>query len=430
MAGKDIVIMRQKELKRLHVIHKVMEGELRQVEAEEILQLSERQIGRIVKRIREEGDKGIQHRARGKESSRMLPKKLKDRVVKLYQEKYKGFGPTFTAEKLSEADAIDLSKETVRKWLIETGQWQKGRKRRTYRQWRERKAHCGEMVQMDGSHHDWFEGRRPKCVLMGYIDDASGRILCRFHEYEGTIPAMDSFKRYIRKYGIPMSIYFDKHTTYKSPAEPSIEDEINGTEPLSEFGRALAELGVEIIHAHSPQAKGRIERMFKTLQDRLVKEMTIRGISTIAEANTFLKSYVPTHNKRFAVQPKEWDDLHRALPRGLVLDKILCIRTERTLRNDATIAYNGKLYQIQDAIGSKKVFVEERVNGKMLITYNDTSLKFKEITARPQKQQKPSRVYRQRKGHTPPVDHPWRKLNYQLFAKKPNRRKKLIEVAA
>ena len=430
MAGKDIIIMKQKELKRLHVIHKVMEGELTQVEAAEILTLSERQIGRIVKRIREEGDKGIQHRSRGKESRRRLPKKLKDRVVAMYLQKYKGFGPTFTAEKLYEFDDIALSKETVRKWLIEAGQWQKGRAHRKHRQWRERKWHCGEMVQMDGSHHDWFEGRRPKCVLMGYIDDATGRIFCRFYEYEGTIPAMDSFKRYITAHGIPMSVYFDKHTTYKSTAEPSIEDEINGTEPLSEFGRALRELGVNLIHAHSPQAKGRVERMFNTLQDRLVKEMNLRGINTIEEANKFLKSYLSSHNKRFAVKPKEKNDLHREIPKGLNLDKILCIRTERTLRNDSTIAHNGRLYQIQEAVKSKKVLVQERVNGTMLITHNDVSLKFKEITTRPEKQQKPDRILRNRKGHTPSADHPWRKSNYQLFGKRQNQRKKLIEVAA
>lgn len=430
MAGKDIIIMRQKELKRLHVIGKVMERELTQVEAAEILSLSERQIGRIVKRIREEGDKGIQHRSRGKESCRRLPKKLKDRVVELYMRSYKGFGPTFTAEKLYEFDDIDLSKETVRKWLIEAGQWQKGRKTRTHRQWRERKWHCGQMVQMDGSHHDWFEGRRPKCVLMGYIDDATGRIFCRFYEYEGTIPAMDSFKRYIKAHGIPMSVYFDKHTTYKSPAEPSIEDEINGTEPLSEFGRALRELGVDLIHAHSPQAKGRVERMFNTLQDRLVKEMTLRGINTIEEANKFLKGYLSSHNKRFAVKPKEQNDLHRDIPKGLNLDKILCIRTERTLRNDSTIAHNGKLYQIQEAVKSKKVLVQERVNGMMLITHNNVSLKFKEVNTRPEKQQKPDRILRKRKIHIPSADHPWRKSNYQLFDKRQNQRKKLIEVAA
>ena len=430
MAGKDIIIMRQKELKRLHVIRKVMERELTQVEAAEILSLSERQIGRIVKRIREEGDKGIQHRSRGKESCRRLPKKLKDRVVELYMRSYKGFGPTFTAEKLYEFDDIDLSKETVRKWLIEAGQWQKGRKTRTHRQWRERKWHCGQMVQMDGSHHDWFEGRRPKCVLMGYIDDATGRIFCRFYEYEGTIPAMDSFKRYIKAHGIPMSVYFDKHTTYKSPAEPSIEDEINGTEPLSEFGRALRELGVDLIHAHSPQAKGRVERMFNTLQDRLVKEMTLRGINTIEEANKFLKGYLSSHNKRFAVKPKEQNDLHRDIPKGLNLDKILCIRTKRALRNDSTIAHNGKLYQIQEAIKSKKVLVQERVSGKMLITHNDVSLKFKEITSRPEKKQKPVRVFWHRRGCTPSSDHPWRKLNTRLFNKRQIQRKRVIEVAA
>ena len=430
MAGKDIIMIRQKELKRLHVIHKVMEEELTQVEAAEILTLSERQIGRIVKRIREEGDKGIQHRSRGKESRRRLPKRLKDRVVELYLQRYKGFGPTFTAEKLFEIDAIDLSKETVRKWLIEAGQWQRGRKPRTHRQWRERKWHCGEMLQMDGSHHDWFEGRRPKCVLMGYIDDATGRIFCRFYEYEGTIPAMDSFKRYIRAHGIPMSVYFDKHTTYKSTAEPSIEDEINGTEPLSEFGRALRELGVNLIHAHSPQAKGRVERMFNTLQDRLVKEMNLRGINTIEEANKFLKSYLSSHNNRFAVKPKEQNDLHREIPKGLNLDKILCIMTDRSMRNDSTIAHNGRLYQIQEAVKSKKVLVQERVNGTMLITHNDVSLKFKEITTRPEKQQKPDRILRNRKGHTPSADHPWRKSNSQLFDKRQNQQKKLIEVAA
>ena len=417
MAGKDIIMIRQKELKRLHVIHKVIEGVLTQVEAAGILSLSERQIGRIVKRIREEGDKGIQHRSRGKESNRRLPKKLIERVVWLYQNKYQGFGPTLTAEKLFELEGIHVSKETVRMYLLEAGQWQKSRKVRTHRQWRERKDHCGEMVQMDGSHHDWFEGRRSKCVLMGYIDDATGRIFCRFYEYEGTIPAMDSFKRYIRKYGIAMSVYFDKHTTYKSTSEPSIEDEINGTEPLSEFGRALTELGVQIIHAHSPQGKGRIERLFKTLQDRLVKDMTIRGIITIEEANKFLETYMTFHNKRFAFKPKEQNDLHREVPKGLNLDKILCIRTERALRNDCTIAHNGKLYQIQEAVKSKKVLVEERVNGRMLITHNDDSLQFKEITIRPEKHKKPLKL-RKKTLYKPLADHPWRKLNDKTKGRK------------
>jgi transposase len=414
MAERDIIAMSQKELKRLHVIHKVMEGTLTQVRATEIISLSERQIRRIVKRMKAEGDRGIQHRSRGKESNNRFPKKLVARVVQLYREKYQGFGPTLTAEKLLELDGIELSKETVRTWLMDTGQWQKGRKVRPHRQWRERKDFLGEMLQLDGSHHDWFEGRRSKCVLMAYIDDATSRVYGRFYEYEGTIPAMDSFKRYIRKYGIPMSVYMDKHTTYKSPAEPSIEDEINGTMPLSEFGRALTELGVKIIHAHSPQAKGRIERLFNTLQDRLVKEMTLRGINTIEEANKYLDTYLSVHNKRFAVKAKEQDDLHREIPTGVNLDKILCIRTVRTLRNDFTIAHNSKLYQIDKGVRTKEVTVEERVNGSMLITFNDVRLPFREITTRPEKQQKPAHIRRHKKP-TPSASHPWNKCNNQLF---------------
>jgi transposase len=429
MAGRDIIAMSQKELKRLHVIHKVVEGSLTQVRAAEMISLSERQIRRIVKRIGAEGDKGIQHRSRGKESGRKTPKKLVERVRQLYQEKYQGFGPTLTAEKLFELEGIKVSKETVRTWLMESGQWQKGRKVRVHRQWRERKSCFGEMLQLDGSHHDWFEGRRPKCVLMAYIDDATSRVYGRFYEYEGTIPAMDSFKRYIRKYGIPMSIYMDKHTTYKSTAEPSIEDEINGTTPLSEFGRALTELEVKIIHAHSPQAKGRIERLFKTLQDRLVKEMTLRGIKSMEEANRYLDTYLAVHNRRFAVKAKEQDNLHREIHRGMNLDKILCIRTVRSLRNDFTIAHNGKLYQIETALRSKEVTVEERVNGSMFITLDDVRLPFREITARPQKQQKPAKRPRHRKGHTPAVDHPWNKCNGRLFRQMRGQRKRSMVTA-
>jgi transposase len=415
MAERDIITMSQKELKRLHVVHKVVEGALTQRQAAELVSLSERQIRRIVRRMGEEGEKGIQHRSRGKEPNNKLSGKLTEKIARLYRQKYQGFGPTLTAEKLFELEGISVSKETVRTVLIETGQWEKRRKVSTHRQWRERKSCFGEMLQLDGSHHDWFEGRRPECVLMAYIDDATSKVYGRFYEYEGTIPAMDSFKRYIRKHGIPMSVYMDKHTTYKSPAAPSIEDEINGTEPLSEFGRALTDLEVTIIHAHSPQAKGRIERLFNTLQDRLVKELTLRGINTIEEANKYLDTYLSVHNKRFAVKAKEQDNLHREIPRGLDLDKILCIRTIRALRNDFTVAHNGKLYQVEKAPGAKKVLMQERVDGEMLITHNDVRLPFREITTRPEKQQKPASMLRHSKGHTPSVDHPWKKWNGKLF---------------
>jgi len=403
---------RQRELKRLHVIQKVLEGMTKQVEAAEILSLSGRQIRRIVKRIRSEGSRGIIHRSRGRPSNRRICDKIKERVIKLYRTQYKGFGPTLASEKLLERNRIGVSGETLRMWLIGAGDWRKTRRHRKHRQWRERKHHVGEMVQMDGSHHDWFEGRGPWCVLMGYIDDASGRVFGRFYEYEGTIPAMDSFKRYMDKYGLPMSVYLDKHTTYKSPTKASIEDQLNDSPALSEFERALKELEVEVIHANSPQAKGRIERLFGTFQDRLVKEMRLRGIRTIEEANGFLEEYLAFYNSRFAVCPREKENLHRPVGRGVNLDAILCIKTERTLRNDFTVAHNRKLYQVQDHIRTPKVMVQDRMDGSLRITYKNRSLRYREITERPIVEKRPSPVVRMRKSSTPPMDHPWRSFKF------------------
>ncbi|MBI5748390.1 MAG: ISNCY family transposase [Nitrospinae bacterium] len=411
MARKDIIMLTPKELKRLHVVKKVFEGVIKQVEASELLSLSDRQIRRLINRVKIEGDIGIAHKSRGKPSGRKLPKNIRDKVITLYRERFEGFGPTLAAEKLQELEGIRISDETLQLWLIEEGDWKKVRKGRKHRQWRERKHYFGEMVQMDGSHHDWFEGRGPECVLMGYIDDATGKVYGGFYEYEGTIPAMDSFKRYIRKYGIPVGVYFDKHTTYKSPSKLSVEDEINGTKPLSEFERALKELGVDVKHAHSPQAKGRIERLFRTFQDRVVKEMRLRGIKTIDEANKFLQEYLPEYNRKFAVKPKKEDNLHREIPKGLNLDGILCIKTERALRNDFTISHNGRLYQILDKTSAKRIQVEERVNGTMVITHNDTCLRYKEITERPERQQKKPIIFilRKKTGYIPPANHPWRR---------------------
>ena len=408
MAGKDIIEMSQRELTRLHVIHKVIEGLLKQKEAAALLSLSNRQIRRLIKKAGKEGDVGIIHKSRGKPSNRRLPKKIKDKVIELYRQKYVGFGPLLASEKLLERDGLTVNDETLRKWLIETGDWKKTRKDRKHRQWRPRKHHFGEMIQIDGSHHDWFEGRGPECVLMGYIDDATGKVYARFYGYEGTMPAMDSFKRYVKKYGIPIRAYLDRHTTYKSPkkaAFPGYDDE-----PLSQFERAMKELGVEVSHAHSPQAKGRIERLFRTFQDRVVKEMRLKGIKTIEEANKFLVSYLPLYNKKFAVKPKEKEDIHRDIPKGMNLDRILCIKTERTLRNDFTIAHSGKLYQIQDKIKAGKVIVEKRINGTMAITHNGTFLKFKEITERYERQKTKPRLSGKKRQCKPPADHPWRKF--------------------
>jgi hypothetical protein len=415
MAGEGIIMVRPKELKHLYVIRKVLEREMTHREAAEILSLSLRQIRRIMKRVRLEGDKGVVHRSRGRPSNRRIPDEIRDKVIGLYRSEYSDFGPTLASEKLEERDQVRVNDETLRLWLMESGDWKKRRRRRGYRRWRERKHHFGEMVQMDGSRHDWFEGRGPWCVLMGYIDDATGKVFGRFYDYEGTIPAMDSFKGYIQKQGLPMSIYLDRHTTYKSPAKASIQDELDNTMPLSEFERALKELGVEVIHANSPQAKGRVERLFKTLQDRLVKEMRLRGIRTIEEANGFMKQYLPVYNRRFSVRPQEPSDLHRPLSPGVKLDSILCIKTERTLRNDFTVAHHKKLYQIEDKTRSSHVTVHDQIDGSMKIFYQNQALRFTEIHARPVREANPSVRGHRRRPHRPSPDHPWRKFKLRRY---------------
>ncbi|MFH1238919.1 MAG: ISNCY family transposase [bacterium] len=410
MAGKDIIMATQEEIKRLHILHKAIERTITQKEAGAILELSERQTNRLVKRIRVEGEAGIIHKLRGRASNRRIKEKIKSKILKLFEEKYHDFGPTLAAEKLFELDQLRVNDETLRLWLVEKNVPYKKRKKRPHRQWRERKHHFGEMIQIDGSHHDWFEGRGPWCVLIGYIDDATGRPFGRFYDYEGTIPALASFKSYIKEYGLPVSVYLDKHSTYKSTKKATIEEQLNDQEPLSQFGRALKELGVKVIHANSPQAKGRVERLFKTFQDRLIKEMRLKGIKTIAEANNFLKQYLPVYAKRFAVKPANDTDLHRPLPKELKLERILCIKTWRTLRNDFTIAHESRLYQIRDNVRAKKLLVEERINGSLFITHQETNLSYRVIALRPKKEPRELAVHMPKKGHIPPKDHPWRKF--------------------
>jgi len=401
-----------KELRRLHMIRKVLDGVVKQIEAGDLLGLSSRQIRRVVRRVKREGDRGIVHRSRGRTSNRAFSGKDKDRVIELYRERYAGFGPILAAEKLLERDRMELSEETLRRWLIESGDWKKSRKRRGHRQWRERKGHCGEMVQMDGSHHDWLEGRGPACVLMGYVDDATGRGFGRFYGYEGTVPAMDSFRGYIQRYGIPLKVYLDKHTTYKSNGKPSLEEELAGMEPLSEFERALSELGVEVIHAHSPQAKGRVERFFGTLQDRLVKEMRLRGIQSIEEANLFLEEYWPEFNRKFAVDPQEKGDLHRPVPRGLKLADVLCLKGKRSLRNDFTVAYHRRLYQVEDSIHASHVMVYEGLDGSIRFKYKGRLLKIREIATRPLPERREPVRPNPKQSYAPPKGHPYRNFTF------------------
>ena len=408
MAGKDIIMATQEELKKLHVVRKAIEKNITQQQAADILSLSDRQVRRIAERIRLEGDNGVIHKLRGKLSNRTLA--CKSKALRLFKAKYPDFGPTLASEKLFERDKVEVNDETLRLWLIKEGVPYKKRKKMPHRQWRERRHYFGEMIQMDGSDHDWLEERGPRLIFMGYIDDATGNPFGRFYEYEGTIPAMDSFKRYIERYGIPVSIYIDKHAAYKSKKKLSIEDELSNKDPLTQFTRAMEELGVEVIYANSPQAKGRIERLFNTFQDRLLKELRLDKARTIEDANKVAERFLPKYAKRFSVKAVYSDDLHRPIPKGLDLDKILCIREEHPLRNDFTVAHDKKLYQIEDNIRAKSVTVEERIDGSMIITYKDKPLEFKEIVNRPKKEE-PKKTYefKIRKVYVPPKDHPWKR---------------------
>jgi transposase len=415
MHRRDIIEMSLRDLKRLKVIQQTIDRYIPQRVAASMLQVSERQVRRMVRRVRQEGDSGIVHRSRGRSSNHRLSQRIKTGVILLYKDNYKGFGPTFAAEKLFEKYKIRVSEETLRQWLMEEGLWKRQRKGRKHRKCRPRKECCGQMVILDGSHHDWLEGRGPELVLMAYIDDATNRLCARFYNYEGIMPAMDSFKRYVKRYGLPQCLYTDKHTTYKSTKKPTVEDELANRAPQSHFQRAMEELRVEMIHANSPEAKGRIERVFRTLQDRLVKELRLRDIKTRAEANRYLQHYLPAHNRRFTVEPKSAADVHRVIPEGMDLDAILCIREHRALRKDLTIRYNNKFYQIQKippGLRPKYVWVEERMNGKMFVMYKGFYFSFKEIEVRLPKKKAVNRYQKVmvKKKYILPEDHPWKRF--------------------
>ena len=425
MAGKDKYTMSQQALQKSQIIAGVLGKKYQQIEAAEILGLSDRQIRRLVKRVREQGESGVVHGLCGRRSNHAHEERFKSKVLEIYAGRYADFGPTFASEKLLSVEKIRIHPETLRLWLKGSKEhvWQ--RRGRKHRKWRERKRWFGALVQMDGSHHDWLEGRGPWLVLMGYIDDATNTVYARFYEYEGIIPALDSFKRYIRKHGIPRCVYVDRHSTYKPTGTPRVEDELLNQEALTHVGRALDELGVTLIHANSPQAKGRVERLFKTFQDRLVKEMRLEGIKTLAEANRFLGLYLPTYNRQFSIKPMETADLHRPVPEGLDLDSVLCKKTERVLRNDFTVIHEKKMYQVFDKTKALKVMVEERVNGSRYITYHGKRLRFKEVSRQSELIAAPRRLKRvvvladkkPAKPYKPPKDHPWRVQTHQAIQK-------------
>ena len=418
---EDRLWMDATDRKRLYIIKQIIEKRITQKKAAEILGLSSRHVRRLSRRVSREGDRGVIHRNRGRSSNHRLDEKLKQRVLELYPKKYLGFGPTFAVEQLAKREKIRISRETLRGWLQEAELLYKKRRGRAHRQWRARKECFGEMLQMDGSHHDWLEGRGPKLVLMGYVDDATSRAYARFYDYEGTLPAFDGLARYIQKHGIPCSVYLDRLSAYKSVRKLLLEEELEGLDmPKSQFQRAMNELGVELIHANSPQAKGRVERFFGTLQDRLVKEMRMAGICSLEDANSFLGHYLVEHNKKFAVPAAKDVDLHRPLSTKKFLDSILSIKTKRFLRNDFTIVHAGKLYQIKEPICARKVMVEQRIDGSLHLFHNGRNLQFQQIS------QPPAKIVQNYDGpgkgnhyrRKPRLTHPWRRYKNNSVPKK------------
>jgi hypothetical protein len=255
---------------------------------------------------------------------------------------------------------------------------------------------------------------------MGYIDDTTSKIFARFYDYEGTIPAMDSFRRYIKRYGIPHSVYLDRHTTYKSNKRLTEEEEREGqVEAKSQFERALLELAVEVIHANSPQAKGRVERVFGVLQDRLIKEMRLRGIKTKQGANIFLQRYLPIHNRRFGRVAANSANVHMRVLPYYDIDSILCTKNPRSVRNNSTISYQCRLYRIEDPVKINKVIMQERLDRSMHITSDGESLTYREITERPKKAcEAAKRLKKPKTPYTPPKYHPWRRQQYLGYIQK------------
>jgi transposase len=390
--------MSQKELDRLQIIEQIEKKELRVDEGADLMGISQRQTYRVLKKVREEGSKGIIHKLRGRKSNRGYQTKLKNRVIGLYKAHYDDYGPTLFTEQLVENHKISVDHETIRRWLREQAITTSMRKKRPHRRKRQRRSRFGELLQFDGSHHDWFEGRGPECCLLNAVDDATGRVYLKFAPSENSQDVLWTLWEYVNKYGIPRSIYTDRFNVYKGEAK------------LTDFGRAMKELDVDTIYAKSAQGKGRVERVNRTLQDRLIKALRRERISTIAEANRFLqKKFIEDYNRRFAVNT-DVADIHRKTD-GYDLKNIFCYKTSRKVRNDYTINFMSGYIQLLRGkaplpLPTQVVTVCRWLNGQLHIYFNKQELKFSEVTEKPGK-----------KGYIvrpAPKDHPWRKMNERL----------------
>jgi len=373
--------MSQKDWDRLKVLHAVKKELLTQRQAGLELRLSERWVRKLLVRLRREGDRGIVHRLRGRASKRRLPEAARQRVVKLVKREYADFGPTLAAEYLAQEHGLQVSKETLRQILMRAGVWKRRRRRvEEVHVWRARRACWGELVQWDTSEHDWLEGRGPQLYLLAMIDDATSRAWARFAEQDTTAENFLLLASYLERWGRPVEFYTDKHSmfTVNRPGREA-QDEA-WPEVWTQIGRALRELGIGWIAAHSPQAKGRIERFFGTAQDRLVKGLRKAGARTLEEANRYLEfEYLPQWTTRFTCLPANPTDAHRPLGREHHLAAILCHVEERRVANDYTIRYNNKQYQvtrtdIRPGLRGAMVRVERRGDETVWVRFRESYL--------------------------------------------------------
>jgi transposase len=391
----------------------VKQGELTQVQAAELLGLSYRQAKRVWRRYEAEGDGGLVHRLRGRRGLRGKAPALRAQVLGLCaQACYADFGPTLLAEEL-EKQGLVVDHDTVRRWLLGAGLRTVRRRRQTHRQWRERKPCFGAMVQLDGSHHDWFEGRGPKCVLMVMVDDATNRMRARFFAQETTRASYDVLEGWVRQHGLPGSLYVDRDSIYRCEGEPSVAEQLVGQEPQTQFGRAMGQLGVELILAHSPQAKGRVERMNGVLQDRLVKALRLAGISDLERANRFLEEgYLREFNQRFERPAASSVDAHGGVPRHL--DEVLSWEEARVVQRDWTVACAGQWYQIDRqheglSLARRTVVVRTLRDGRVQLVYRGRKLKWRPLPARPAPLGKIRSAKALSVRRPPAATHPWRR---------------------
>jgi transposase len=416
--------MSTRELTRAGVLARVKAGTLTLHAAATLMGVGYRQAKRLYRRYRTTGAAGLRHASAGRASNRATSTRLRQRVLALVRDKYGGgvderFGPTLAAEHLASEDGITVDHETLRRWMLAAGLWSRARKRSPHRRRRERMAHFGELVQLDGSVHPWFEARGPTSCLVTLVDDATGRSLGRFGAQETIWAAVAVLRRWIDQYGIPRALYTDWKNVYVRV--PNQEERVTGAEPLTQFGRMCATLGIEIIPASSPQAKGRIERNHGTQQDRLVKKLRRQGIADLDRANQFLDTeYWEEHNARFARPPASADDYHVTRPRGLRLDTVFRLEETRTVSNDWVVRYHNRLLQLERQSGQaparSAVVVCEDVAGRLEIRYRGGVMRWTEIPRAPGPTPAPTNdgpIARPlspslKRGPRPGADHPWR----------------------